>query len=95
MEHWTGQLSAVTSTAIRVRRIVKRFGLAFFVESVTLSVCFVEYTVGRHDDAVRCIEHSEDKNIIASGSWDRLVKLWDGRSLGPVGVHSQQDQVRL
>ncbi|ODN01551.1 Mitotic checkpoint protein BUB3 [Orchesella cincta] len=52
-----------------------------------------KYTVGQHEDAVRCLEFSEDKNIIASGSWDRLVKLWDARSLGPIGVHSQQDQV--
>jgi len=54
-----------------------------------------EYTVGQHEDAVRCLEFSEEKNIIASGSWDRLVKLWDARSLGPIGIHSQQDQVLL
>lgn len=49
--------------------------------------------MGQHDDAIRCIDYSEDKSIITSGGWDRLVKLWDARSLGPIGVHSQQDHV--
>ena len=35
-------------------------------------------TVGTHDDAVRCLELTQD-GLLVTGSWDKTVKLWDTR----------------
>jgi cell cycle arrest protein BUB3 len=38
--------------------------------------------LGKHDDAVRCIEWHQSSNQIFSGSWDKSVKAWDPRNKG-------------
>lgn len=35
--------------------------------------------LGKHDDAVRCIEWHGKSNQVFSGSWDKTVKAWDPR----------------
>jgi len=50
--------------------------------------------VGRHENAVKCVEYSSDNNVIVTGSWDGSVKVWDERSQSPcVGTHTQPDKV--
>ena len=39
----------------------------------------VDITVGQHSEPVRSIEFIPDVNLIASGSWDASLKLWDPR----------------
>ncbi|KAF9466659.1 hypothetical protein BDZ94DRAFT_1186716 [Collybia nuda] len=34
-------------------------------------------TIGMHNDYVRCLAHSREQNWVASGSFDRTIKLWD------------------
>ncbi|KAG6833152.1 hypothetical protein H0H87_010539 [Tephrocybe sp. NHM501043] len=34
-------------------------------------------TIGTHIDYVRCLTHSREQNWVASGSFDRTIKLWD------------------
>ncbi|RDB19018.1 hypothetical protein Hypma_014361 [Hypsizygus marmoreus] len=34
-------------------------------------------TIGSHSDYVRCLAHSREQNWVASGSFDRTIKLWD------------------
>ncbi|KAG6900019.1 hypothetical protein C0993_004202 [Termitomyces sp. T159_Od127] len=34
-------------------------------------------TIGTHTDYVRCLAHSREQNWVASGSFDRTIKLWD------------------
>lgn len=34
-------------------------------------------TIGTHADYVRCLTHSREQNWVASGSFDRTIKLWD------------------
>ncbi|KDQ17381.1 hypothetical protein BOTBODRAFT_30189 [Botryobasidium botryosum FD-172 SS1] len=52
------------------------------------------YVLGRHMDYVRCLAHSHSQNWIASGSFDRTIKLWDlsasstTNSLNPVPITS-------
>ena len=54
-----------------------------------------ESVVGRHDDAVRCVEFCHDVNLVATGSWDGTVKLWDPRAGGApcTGTFNQPDKV--
>jgi WD40 repeat protein len=33
-----------------------------------------------HDDVVTCCEYFDSSNVLVSGSWDALVKVWDVRS---------------
>ena len=50
--------------------------------------------LGRHENAVKCIEYCKENNVIVSGSWDGCVKIWDDRSQNPcVGTHNQSDKV--
>ncbi|KAJ3802993.1 hypothetical protein GGU11DRAFT_849688, partial [Lentinula aff. detonsa] len=40
--------------------------------------------IGTHSDYVRCLSYCRDRNWIASGSFDRTIKLWDlARSSNP------------
>ena len=36
--------------------------------------------VGKHEEAVRCVEHNPANGLIVSGSWDATVRLWDLRA---------------
>lgn len=47
-----------------------------------------------HDDAVSCCEYYPDFNLVVSGSWDNLVKLWDFRNnkLAPALVLDEHDE---
>lgn len=49
--------------------------------------------VGKHDNAIRCVEYSTDMNCIITGSWDSTVKLWDTRSPRNIGSYTQPDKV--
>ena len=49
--------------------------------------------IGKHDDAVKCIEKNDDMNLVVSGSWDSTVKLWDSRSSTAVATLPQQFKV--
>ena len=38
-----------------------------------------ETVIGQHTAPVRCLEHLREQNLLASGSWDRTLRLWDPR----------------
>lgn len=42
------------------------------------------FVLGSHDEAVRCLEHSEALGLVLSGSWDKTVKVWDPRAESPL-----------
>lgn len=52
-----------------------------------------ETVIGGHDNAVRCIEFCSELNLVISGGWDAVVKLWDPRSNAAVGSLAQPDRV--
>ncbi len=43
-------------------------------------------TLGRHKTTVYCVACSADGSLIASGSTDKTVRLWDGRNGAEIGV---------
>jgi cell cycle arrest protein BUB3 len=49
--------------------------------------------LGTHNEAIRCVHYSPLVNLIITGSWDKLVKLWDPRSPNCVGTYEQPDKV--
>jgi cell cycle arrest protein BUB3 len=52
-----------------------------------------ESVLGSHDNAVRCVEYSNEVNVVLSGGWDGNVKMWDTRSSQCVGTLPQPDKV--
>lgn len=38
-----------------------------------------ETQLGRHDEAIRCVEFHRDTHQVLTGSWDRTVRAWDPR----------------
>jgi len=38
-----------------------------------------ETQIGRHDEAIRCVEFQPETRQVFSGSWDRTVRAWDPR----------------
>lgn len=38
-----------------------------------------ETVIGQHTAPVRCLEYLREHNILATGSWDRTLRLWDPR----------------
>lgn len=50
-------------------------------------------TLGTHEAGVRCVEFSGSHGLVASGSWDKTVKLWDPRTNQAVGSYTQPDKV--
>ncbi|XP_035792176.1 mitotic checkpoint protein BUB3-like [Anopheles albimanus] len=49
----------------------------------------IEFGLGSHDAAVKCVEFSTMVNGVLTGSWDRTVKLWDARERECVGSYEQ------
>lgn len=52
-----------------------------------------ETIIGQHQDAIRCVHYCPSSNLIITGSWDKLIKLWDTRSPNCVGSYEQPDKV--
>jgi len=52
-----------------------------------------ETIVGNHDAPIRCVEYSQDTNLVVTGGWDQTLKLWDPRSPCNVGSVAQPDKV--
>lgn len=50
-------------------------------------------SVGQHDNAIRCVEFSNDVNAVITGSWDSTVKTWDPRTTSCTGTYNQPDKV--
>lgn len=47
-------------------------------------------TVGQHEDVIKSVEYIPEVNLVATGSWDRHLKLWDPRSADssrPTPIH--------
>lgn len=53
----------------------------------------LESVLGSHDNAVRCVEYSNEVNVVLSGGWDGNVKMWDTRTSQCVGTLPQPDKV--
>ena len=51
-----------------------------------------ESVVGSHEDTVRCVEYCPELGLLASGSWDKTVKLWDARQKQAVGTYDQNGE---
>ncbi|KAL8166557.1 hypothetical protein V2J09_008056 [Rumex salicifolius] len=57
-----------------------------------------EDILGRHDEAVRCVEYSYATGQVITGSWDKTVKCWDprgasGKEHNMVGTYLQPERV--
>ncbi|KAI8846153.1 WD40-repeat-containing domain protein [Chytridium lagenaria] len=52
-----------------------------------------ETIIGKHDDAIRSVQYSEDKKAVFTGSWDKSIKVWDTRSSTPEGTYAQPSKV--
>jgi len=51
-------------------------------------------TIGGHDDSVRCVEYSNERDLLISGSWDSFIKIWDPRRRpDPISQHTQMDEI--
>lgn len=50
-------------------------------------------TVGTHNSPIRCVEYCPILDVVITGSWDKMVKLWDPRSNLPAGTFAQPDKV--
>lgn len=52
-----------------------------------------ETVLGSHDAAVRCVEYSQEVNLLVTGSWDQTVRLWDPRAKASAGTFAQPGKV--
>ncbi|EDV27541.1 uncharacterized protein TRIADDRAFT_53336 [Trichoplax adhaerens] len=52
-----------------------------------------EKVMGKHEDAVRCVEYCPEVGVIISGSWDKNVKVWDPRHQQPVITAANPERV--
>jgi mRNA export factor len=46
-----------------------------------------------HDSPVSVVQYLADQNLLMTGSWDKTVKYWDGRTPGPVLVVNLPDKM--
>lgn len=53
----------------------------------------METFVGTHDNAIKCVNYCSELNLIATGSWDKSVRLWDTRANACTGNFAQPDKV--
>lgn len=49
--------------------------------------------IGYHQDAIKCVEWNSEVNLAVSGSWDKLVKLWDPRARDCVHTSEHPDRI--
>ena len=40
-------------------------------------------SIGKHDAPIKCLKSINEMNMVATGSWDKTVKLWDARQPNP------------
>ena len=52
-----------------------------------------EGVLGRHEDAIRCVEYCPELGIVVTGSWDKTIKLWDPRQKHGVGTYDQNGEL--
>lgn len=52
----------------------------------------METPVGRHMDAIKCVEFCPELGVCATGSWDKTVKLWDTRQKHCIGTYDQSGE---
>ncbi|KAJ3096214.1 mitotic spindle checkpoint protein Bub3 [Phlyctochytrium planicorne] len=52
-----------------------------------------ESILGSHDDAIKCVLHSPETELVYTGSWDRSIKTWDPRTSGEAGSFPQPSKV--
>ncbi|KAJ3072870.1 mitotic spindle checkpoint protein Bub3 [Podochytrium sp. JEL0797] len=71
--------AAVLAAAFAAPNVAVSGGLDRIVKSVDLHSGH-ETVLGSHEDAVKCIATDPQTNLIASGSWDKSVKLFDLRA---------------
>lgn len=50
-------------------------------------------SIGKHDDAIKCVRSSESTGTVVTGSWDKTCKIWDARTNECIGTHAQPDKV--
>ncbi|KAI9283154.1 WD40-repeat-containing domain protein [Sporodiniella umbellata] len=43
-----------------------------------------ERVLGKHRNAVRCVDWHREKNVLVTGSWDSTLRLWDPRVQGHI-----------
>ncbi|KFD69769.1 hypothetical protein M514_11791 [Trichuris suis] len=63
-----------------------------FVKYFDLEIGF-ETILGAHEGPVRCLSNLPSVGLMASGSWDQTVKLWDPRAGRCVGCYNQPQRV--
>lgn len=38
-----------------------------------------ETVIGQHSQPIRCVEYLKELGVVATGSWDNTLRLWDPR----------------
>ena len=49
--------------------------------------------IGVHDAPVRCVGFCQEKQLVVSGGWDKMLKFWDCRSPTPAGTFQLEERV--
>lgn len=40
----------------------------------------VDFLIGKHSEAVKCVRYAPETGLVFSGSWDKTVGAWDART---------------